>query len=97
MPPPAPLIRFISATLCNKKFFLYLGISVPHFLIGFRIILGSWIRIRIKVKIQEPQRLKMEPRRAVYTHSGCMKAGFRIRINLSCWIRIQEGKNDPQK
>jgi hypothetical protein len=20
-----------------------------------------------------------------------------IRINLSCWIRIQEGKNDPQK
>jgi hypothetical protein len=25
------------------------------------------------------------------------KAGFRIRINLSCWIRIQEGKNDPQK
>ncbi len=34
-----------------------------------------------------------------------VKAGFRIqiriqiRINLSCWIRIQiqEGKNDPQK
>jgi hypothetical protein len=25
--------------------------------------------------------------------------GLRIRINLSCWIRIriQEGKNDPQK
>ncbi len=22
---------------------------------------------------------------------------IRIRINLSCWIRIQEGKNDPQK
>jgi hypothetical protein len=21
---------------------------------------------------------------------------IRIRINLSCWIRIQEGKNDPQ-
>jgi hypothetical protein len=20
-----------------------------------------------------------------------------LRINLSCWIRIQEGKNDPQK
>jgi hypothetical protein len=29
------------------------------------------------------------------------KAGFRIRIririNLSCWIRIQESKNDPKK
>ncbi len=25
------------------------------------------------------------------------QAGLRIRINLSCWIRIQEGKNDPQK
>jgi len=23
--------------------------------------------------------------------------GFRIRINFSCWIRIQEGKNYPQK
>jgi hypothetical protein len=22
---------------------------------------------------------------------------FPVRINLSCWIRIQEGKNDPQK
>ncbi len=22
---------------------------------------------------------------------------IRIRINLSCWSRIQEGKNDPQK
>ncbi len=22
---------------------------------------------------------------------------IRIRINLSCWIRIQEGKNEPQK
>jgi hypothetical protein len=22
---------------------------------------------------------------------------IRIRINLSCWIRIQEGKNNPQK
>jgi hypothetical protein len=25
------------------------------------------------------------------------QAGLRIRINLSCWIRIQEGKNYPKK
>jgi hypothetical protein len=29
--------------------------------IRFRIILGSWIRIRIKVKIQEIYRLQMKP------------------------------------
>jgi hypothetical protein len=33
---------------------------------------------------------------------GPLRQGFGsgsawIRINLSCWIRIQEGKNDPQK
>ncbi len=28
---------------------------------------------------------------------GVGGVGGRVRINLSCWIRIQEGKNDPQK
>jgi hypothetical protein len=30
---------------------------------------------------------------------GSIKPGFwiRIRMNFSCWIRITEGKNDPQQ
>jgi hypothetical protein len=38
------------------------------------IIFGSWIRIRIKVKIQELQRLKMEPWKTVDAHNEDMEA-----------------------
>jgi hypothetical protein len=34
----------------------------------------SWIRIRIKVKIQELSRLNMEPWMAEGTHNGCVEA-----------------------
>jgi hypothetical protein len=38
-----------------------------------RIILGSWNRVSIKVKIQELQRLKTELWRAVDAHSGTLR------------------------
>ncbi len=51
------------------------------------IVLGSWIRIRIRVKIQELKRLKIEPWRAVDAHNvgvedknGALEAVLQIRI-----------------
>jgi hypothetical protein len=36
-------------------------------------------------------------RRREWWIQGCESGSLWIRINLSRWIRIQEGKNDPQK
>jgi hypothetical protein len=49
----------------------------------------AWIRIRINLL-----RIRYTGQRPCKTVQTGL--GMRMRINLSCWIRIQEGKNDPQ-
>jgi hypothetical protein len=48
----------------------------------------SQIRIRIKVKILEPERLKMEPGRAVDAHNGGVK--FKMEAWRVCRLLVAD-------
>ncbi len=76
-----------------------------------RLVEGEWlqkIRKKIKEVMTEMHRKNRHYRQLCYQMGRCKErealsckylARFRIRIciNLSCWIRIHEGKNDPLK
>ncbi len=60
------------------------------------------LRTNIKKLTQNlPQNLKENAKLTEPNTKNRLKTwkikNFKIRINLSCWIRIQEGKNDPQR
>jgi hypothetical protein len=66
-----------------------------HLAYGVHSKAGDWLTVHRQQDVAQVQGTAPEETPKAVLGKGCGSGSAWIRINLSCWIRIQEGKNDP--